>query len=331
MSPLDDDGGSKVIQNDTQETDAITGEVEENMDAFFRDLDDNLDDTRFALAEDEEEEDFLNIYNLNPRQRLLYNIRRLGLRLLNEYLALPAWQRYMLILLTILFGALAIVLLVCHQRILRHLVEISDELKEQNTTIIVLVGLLFTVAFPPLIGYSLLSTSTGLLYGVSLKGWFILAVGSIAGSTASFALFKNVLHSRAEKLVHMNRRFEAFASIFQENSSYWLLALLRLCPFPYSLTNGAIAGVYGVSLRNFFIANVMTSPKLVLYLFVGSRVRNLGENTSLKSHIIDITSIMITFILLTLTAWLLYFKTKQRYDQIKRTEDQNLPEPDFEI
>jgi len=160
-------------------------------------------------------------------------------------------------------------------------------------------------------------------------------LGSVCGSVASFTVFKNLLHSRAEKLIHANRRFEAFASILQENNSYLILALFRLCPFPYSLTNGAVAGVYGISVRNFAIANVITTPKLLVYLFIGSRIKNLAETESPGSKLFDIISIFVAVCILMMTAWILYYKTNQKYKQLQREDNQapidSLGEADFEI
>lgn len=230
---------------------------------------------------------------------------------------------------------MGVLLLVFHSTILHKVVVTSNELKEKMSTHFILIVLVFFVAFPPMIGYSLLSTTTGLIYGVSFEGWITLAFGSVTGSIVSFIVFKTILHSRAEKLVHLNKRFEALASILQENNSYWILALLRLCPFPYSLTNGAIAGVYGISVRNFSIANILTTPKLFIYLFIGSRIKSLAESESTGSRVFDVVSILVTLIILSLTAWLLYFKTKKRYLELQNRDRQvspdRLPETSFEI
>lgn len=284
---------------------------------------------------DDDDDDYLTLYNMTPRERLMYTFRRSMYKALDHFNSLPKWQR----LLIILFGALVIVLgilmLIFHNKILEKVLETSKDLHERSSTNFILLVLLFFVGFPPMIGYSFLSTSTGLIYGVSFHGWFVLALGSVTGSVASFYVFKNLLHSRAEKLVHMNKRFEAFASILQEDNSYLMLALLRLCPFPYSLTNGAIAGIYGISVKNFTIANIITTPKLLIYLFIGARIKNMAEDHSTSSRIFDLVSILITLIIFTLTAWLLYFKTKQRYAQLKnQAVAQNSSanrEVDFEI
>lgn len=151
---------------------------------------------------------------------------------------------------------------------------------------------------------------------------FFLGIRSVTGSILAFALFKTVLRSQAEKLIRWNPKFEALASILQDNNSYWILALIRMCPFPYSLTNGAIASVSGVSLRNFSLASIITSPKLAMYLFIGSRLKNMGETDSTASRLFDLLSIILTAVVLSLTAWILYFRTKRRYLELQRRQSE---------
>ena len=100
------------------------------------------------------------------------------------------------------------------------------------------------------------------------------------------------------------------------------MALLRLCPFPYSLTNGAMAAVYGLPTKNFAIAQLITTPKLLIYLFVGSRIKNIGETNSTSSKIINLLSIVVTMAVLTITAWVLYLKMQKKYAELQRNNEQ---------
>ncbi|KZV10029.1 TVP38 [Saccharomyces cerevisiae] len=321
---------------------------DDEFDGYFEDFDNDIMPnsnngqrvgTNAGLSFNDEvnvnDDDFLDIYNMSPRERLMHNIRKNVQKLQFYFYSLRLWQQIIIVLLGIMLMIMGILLLVFHNAILHKVVVTSNDLREKMSTHFILMVLIFFVAFPPMIGYSLLSTTTGLIYGVSFEGWVTLALGSVTGSIASFVVFKTILHSRAEKLVHLNRRFEALASILQENNSYWFLALLRLCPFPYSLTNGAIAGVYGISVRNFSIANIITTPKLFIYLFIGSRVKSLAESESTGSRVFDLVSIIITLLILSLTAWLLYFKTKKRYLELQNRDRQvstdQLPELSFEV
>lgn len=269
-----------------------------------------------------EDEDFLDMYNLTPKERLLHTIRKTVYGINDEFYRLALWKRILIGFFAVCIAVLGILILIFHNSILRKVVEMSDDLKTKRITAFVLTLLIFAVGFPPMVGFSLLSTCTGLIYGVSFQGWLIIALGAVSGSITSFCLFKTLLRSQAQKLVHSNRRFEAFAAILQENNSYWVLALLRLCPFPYSLTNGAIAAVYGIPVRNFSIAQVITTPKLLIYLFIGSRIRSMGEDESTGSRLFDLMSIVITIVVFTITAWVLYAKTQKKFSEILRRERQ---------
>ncbi|CAI4034841.1 hypothetical protein SMKI_11G2930 [Saccharomyces mikatae IFO 1815] len=323
-------------------------EDDDEFDGYFEDLDNDImpnnDNgqrvgTNAGLMFNDEidvnDNDFLDIYNMSARERLMHNLRKNVQKFQFYFYSLRLWQQIIIYIFSVMVIIMGILLLIFHNVILHKVVVTSNDLKEKMSTHFILIVLTFFVAFPPMIGYSLLSTTTGLIYGVSFEGWITLAFGSVTGSIASFIVFKTILHSRAEKLVHLNKRFEALASILQENNSYWILALLRLCPFPYSLTNGAIAGVYGISVRNFSIANVITTPKLFIYLFIGSRIKSLAESESTGSRVFDLISILVTLIILSLTAWLLYFKTKKRYLELQSRDRQvspdQLPEMSFEV
>lgn len=282
---------------------------------FFEDLESDLPFT--GIAADGSTDNFLDMYNLTPRQRVAYSIKKSLYGAINYFQELALWQRILIGTVGLLGLVGGILVAIFHSAILNYLVDTSNTLRERVSTQFILFLLLFLVGFPPMIGYTLLSTSVGLIYGLSFHGFAILAIGTVLGSVASFSLFKTILHSTAEKLVHKNAKFEAFASILQEDNSYYILALFRLCPFPYSLTNGALAGIYGISIRNFTIATIVTTPKTLLYLFLGSRIKRLGEDTSTNSTLINILSILLTVIVLLGTAWFLYYKTQKRYKELK--------------
>lgn len=268
------------------------------------------------------DDDFLDVYNLSPRQRLVHQLKKSQYKLRDFFQSLPLWKKLAVIAFGVIDIIVLLIILIFHGKILNKMVEISNDLKEVWYTPLLFFVLLFGVSFPPMIGFSLLSTSVGLIYGVSFTGWIILFLGSVTGSILAFALFKTVLRSQAEKLIRWNPKFEALASILQDNNSYWILALIRMCPFPYSLTNGAIASISGVSLRNFSLASIITSPKLVMYLFIGSRLKNMGETDSTASRLFDLLSIILTAVVLSVTAWILYFRTKRRYLELQRQQSE---------
>lgn len=272
---------------------------------------------------DDLEDDFLDIYDLSFRQRVLYQGKRKFRALRDKFLELSLIKKSGIVLLVLLKIILVTILIQKREAILQYLVKISNDLNSKWYTPILIFSLIFLVSFPPLIGYSSISSAVGLIYQVSFKAWLLLSFSTVVGSVVSFAVFKTVLHSQAERMIRWNTKLEAISSVLQDHNSYWILAMIRLCPFPYSFTNGGLAAIYGVSIRNFAIANVITTPKLLLYLFVGSRLRKMGETESSSSRLLNLFSIFLAVIFAMITTWTLYSRVKKRYHEIRRDQQNN--------
>ncbi|SCV03693.1 LAMI_0H10198g1_1 [Lachancea mirantina] len=273
---------------------------------------------------DDFDEDFLDLYTMTPLQRAMYHCKRLARKLLGVWQSLPMWKKFLLVFAGVVNLVFVILMLVYHNRIMQAVAQASDEIKQKKYFPLVFIALLYLVSFPPLIGFSSLATCVGLTYGISAKGFVTLFIGTASGSISAFVVFKTLLKSQAEKLVRMNSKFEALTSILQDDDSYLTITLIRLCPFPYSYTNGAIAGIYGVSVLNFSKATVLMSPKLFLYLFVGSRLKNMGESRSTGSRIFDVISLVVTAIVQILTAWIVYRKATKRQRELRQAQDADM-------
>jgi uncharacterized membrane protein YdjX (TVP38/TMEM64 family) len=202
------------------------------------------------------------------------------------------------------------------------MVKLSDDWKEFTFGKLILFALIFMVGFPPILGFSALSMLCGMVYGFPY-GWPLLASASVSGSFCSFILFRYILHERAVHLINGNENFRAFSEILRDDNSLFLLCLIRLCPLPYSLSNGALAAIPELSALTYFLASVLTSPKLFIHLFVGYKIKELGDDT--KSHtskVVDIVSILITAIAASITTYIIYSKM-QRKLQIYHLQQNN--------
>lgn len=302
------DQGLSVAMADRYEARISSAGGLRTADTYFLDSNDNFDDL---------DDDFLDIYNLSWKQRIIQQTKRSIRSIREKYDELSAGKKLLVVFLCVLEAILLFIVVVKREAIMHWLVEVSNDLKEKWYTAPLLMLLIILVSFPPVVGYTFLSLSTGLIYGLSIKGWFILAFSTVVGSVAAFTVFKKVLRSQAEKLIRMNSKLEAVSSVLQDNDSYYILALIRLCPFPYSFTNGALAGIYGISIRNFAIANVVTTPKALMYLFIGDRLKSMGEADSGAARLLNFISIVLACVFLVLTTWLLYYRFKKRYLELQ--------------
>lgn len=211
--------------------------------------------------------------------------------------------------------------IIFHKRLVHFLRDVAVWWQDFKWGKVVLWILVFFVGFPPSIGYLALLVLCGMVYGFPW-GWPLLASALIMGSFVLFLLFRYILHNQAVYLASHNEKFRAFSEILHENNSLWLLTLIRLCPLPYSLSNGALLAIPELSPVTFLLALTITSPKLLIHLFVGSKLKDLGDDSKLSlTKLVDILSIVITIAAAALTTYVIYSKMKQKLAQYERNGD----------
>lgn len=178
----------------------------------------------------------------------------------------------------------------------------------------------FCVSFPPMIGYSTCVTIAGFVYG--MNGWFICATATVIGSTCSFIVSRTVLRGFVSRLAEKNKRFAAL-SLVLKHDGLKLLTMIRLCPLPYSLSNGAISTIPTVTWQNFALATAFATPKLLLGVFVGGRLGDLAENgdkMDTKTKIVSYVGIFIGITAGIATGYLVYVRTKARAKELEAEE-----------
>ncbi|KAK6203339.1 uncharacterized protein RJT21DRAFT_26347 [Scheffersomyces amazonensis] len=229
------------------------------------------------------------------------------------------WYRDQTSLIKVLLGIVGIIgisagitVVIFHKYLINALVYISDQWHNFSYGGPLLFSLIFIVGFPPLIGFSTLSILTGMIYGFP-GGWPLLASASILGSLCSFLINRLIFHDYAVKLVNKQETFRAFSEILREDKSLMLLILIRLCPLPYSLSNCAFAVVPDLPILRFLLSSIITSPKLLIHIFVGYKLKNLGDDTKTTSaKIVDFISILLTGLATTITTYIIYGKMQQK-------------------
>lgn len=185
----------------------------------------------------------------------------------------------------------------------------------------------FFAAFPPLIGYSTCVTVSGFVYGFP-NGWFIVASATVAGSLASFMASRTVLSGYVHRLVGGDKRFEALA-LTLKHDGLKILCMIRFCPLPYSLSNAAMSTFPTVHPFSFALATAIASPKLLIHVFIGSRMALIGEGgeeghkLDASTKAINYTSIILGSILGATVGWIIYQRTMARAKQLEIEELEN--------
>lgn len=142
------------------------------------------------------------------------------------------------------------------------------------------------------------------------------------GSTASFLVSRTILKSYVTRLTANDKRFAALA-LTLKHDGIKLLMMIRLCPLPYSLSNGAISTIPTVQWPQFMAATAAASPKLFLHVFVGSQLGRIADGQNkmdAKTKAISYLSIAIGLFAGIATGWIMYTKTKARARELEAEE-----------
>jgi uncharacterized membrane protein YdjX (TVP38/TMEM64 family) len=259
------------------------------------------------------------------RDNLLNTADRLQRRAISTFVKMSLLQKVFTViafLAAIIFG---ILFLVYNEKIFAWLAPLAIKWKQTTGGWIILWMVTFIVALPPLIGYSTCCTIAGFVYGIG-EGWLILASATVAGSTFSFFVSRTVLRKYVERLVASDKRFAAL-TLTLKHDGLKLLVMIRLCPLPYSLSNGAMSTFPSVHPAMYALATAIITPKLLVHVFIGSRLAAIaksGEKMSAGTRAINYISIAVGATVGIVTGWYIYQKTMARARQLEEEEANNV-------
>lgn len=190
----------------------------------------------------------------DQRPRWMQSAETLQIRGLKLWFSFTPIQRAGIILLNVVLLVFVILGLVYNERIFAYLAPAARRWRELPGGWLILWFLTFLVSFPPMIGYSTCVTIAGFVFG--MKGWFIMSTATIVGSTCSFIVSRTVLKGFVGRLTEKNKQFDAL-SLVLKHDGLKLLVMIRLCPLPYSISNGAISTIPTVTWLNFMTATAI--------------------------------------------------------------------------
>ncbi|KAF7160299.1 hypothetical protein CNMCM5623_005819 [Aspergillus felis] len=179
----------------------------------------------------------------------------------------------------------------------------------------------FFVSFPPLVGWSTFGTIAGFIFGI-WKGWILYATATVLGSTCSFIVSRTILSKFVNRMMERDKRFAALALTLKYDGLK-LLCMIRLCPLPYSVCNGAVSTFPTVHPLMYGLATFLITPKLLVPAFIGSRIRILSEKNeemSAGSKAVNICSIILSIGIGIFTGLYIYRRTLARAKELEAKE-----------
>ncbi|KAF2224044.1 hypothetical protein BDZ85DRAFT_182786, partial [Elsinoe ampelina] len=230
-------------------------------------------------------------------------------------------QRILLLLAAIVLFIISLLFLIYNEKIFAGLVPLVKTWRTSPVGWLILWLMVLAVSFPPMIGYSTCFTLGGFVFGV-WKGWLIVASATVVGSTASFLVSRYFIKDYVTRLTARDTRFKALSHVI-EKDGLKLLVMIRLCPLPYSLSNGAISTIPSVTPLQMALATAAASPKLMIGIFIGSRLGDIaegGDKMDAGAKVVSYISIAVGVALGVGTGWVMYQRTMKRAAELQEEE-----------
>ncbi|KAI0104764.1 hypothetical protein GGR51DRAFT_218846 [Nemania sp. FL0031] len=215
---------------------------------------------------------------------------------------------------------LGIVFLIFSHRIFAALRPVAAGWQELRGGWVLLFLLSSLSSFPPLIGYSTTVTLAGFVFGFP-RGWPIIASATVVGSTASFVASRTIFSAYVQRLVGDDKRFVALGQVLRRDGLLVLVAI-RFCPLPFSLSNGFLATIPSISTGSFALATALSTPKLLIHVFIGDRLAQLADSDDMptSTRIVNYLSILFGAVVGATVGWFVYQRTMRRAKELALEE-----------
>ncbi|KAI0842104.1 hypothetical protein F5Y06DRAFT_259009 [Hypoxylon sp. FL0890] len=252
-------------------------------------------------------------------------IMRTSVSVLNKVLelfySLSPVQRVLAVLAAVVVNVLLIVFLVYSHRIFAALAPVAVGWRALPGGWVLVFLLTCISGFPPVIGYSTCVTIAGFVYGFP-GGWWIVASATVLGSLAAFMTSRTIFSGYVHNLVGADKRFVALGQVLRRDGLF-VLAAIRFCPLPFSLSNGFLATIPSITPLRFALATAMATPKLLVHVFIGSRLALLaetGDKMSVGDKVVNYMSMLIGSVLGITLSFFIYRRTMARAKELAREE-----------
>ncbi|ETN43741.1 uncharacterized protein HMPREF1541_02900 [Cyphellophora europaea CBS 101466] len=255
------------------------------------------------------------------RDRLINTAEKLHRRFMRVWNGFSLLQKILAVIVIITLNVLTLLFLIFSEKIFAFLGPLAQRWKNTPGGWIILWLITFCTAFPPVIGYGTCGTTAGFVYG-AWEGWLILATATVAGSFCSFIVSRTILKSYVERMVAHDKRFAALTLTLKQDGLK-LLCMIRLCPLPYSLSNGAMSTFPTVHPAMYAAATALITPKLLIHTFIGSRlaaIANSDEEMSAGTKALNWISIAFFGIVGASVGYYIYQKTMARARELEAEE-----------
>jgi uncharacterized membrane protein YdjX (TVP38/TMEM64 family) len=182
---------------------------------------------------------------------------QLGLQMVATFLKLTPLQRLLTIGACILGWIILVLAIMYSHAFFAWLAPHTKSWREHPAGWLIIFTMIFLTAFPPIIGYSTANTIAGFVFGFPL-GWPIVASACTLGALGAFLASRTVLSEYVDRMVGRDHRFRALGQVLRREGILYLTAI-RLCPLPFSLSNGFLATIPTITPWAFTLSTALST------------------------------------------------------------------------
>ncbi|KLU82059.1 hypothetical protein MAPG_01138, partial [Magnaporthiopsis poae ATCC 64411] len=254
---------------------------------------------------------------------VIRTVSSLSRQLWTIFLRLPRIQQAAIVVAAISVPIFSVLFLLYSHAIFTWLGPVAKAWRDLPGGWLIIWVMAFASAFPPMIGYSTSMTLAGMVYGFPL-GWPIAASATVAGSTAAFMTSRGIFSGYVQSLVGTDKRFVALSQVLRRDGLL-VLTGVRFCPLPYSLSNGFLSTIPSIRPWSFALATAFVSPKLLIHVFIGSRLAKLaeeGDSMTFSDKMVNYTGMGLSAVVGGVVGLVVYRRTMTRAAELAREERQ---------
>ncbi|KAN0061067.1 Tlg2-vesicle protein [Thecaphora frezii] len=278
----------------------------------------------------------------SPRA-VVTSLRALSADLGARYRSLSVHQRRLLYLFVVFQTCLlALFLYIGPEAIFHWTAVLALWISAQPYGIPLILSLVTLTSFPPLFGYGTAITLCGLGWGVAapetadhpqmngslLKGWAVASSGCILGASASFWTLRWAIAKHSNiSFIRNTLQDPTFRAMKQAvaKKGIKMAILIRFCPFPFCYSNLFFASLNTVSFGHFIVATALITPKLLMHVFLGTRMfRLMDRDERAKStgweKALNVVYIVLGALVGMLTSWIVWRETQRILDQMPASQ-----------
>jgi len=192
-----------------------------------------------------------------------------------KYKGLSIWGKLFIWFLITFYIALGIVIIVKGAVIAQALYDLAQKLSQMKYGWLIVLGIMIVISFPPMLGHTTTVTLCGFAYGI--KGFYLGLAGSVLGAIVTFVVLRLLFSKRLRRWSATNEEWTALETVVKAKGLP-LVILIRVSPMPpWVYANALFASIHTVALWQFAVATFFLFPKLLLTVFIGSRLAPLSD------------------------------------------------------